>query len=113
MNPLGFNFKLRGWLVVLISEEAGSLHASFDRSVDLHTKLTLLGYDAGVTQIDPARGAKISSWNELVRLIVRVPSMMRPFIIRSLMLLLIRQYLEKPPALRHFQLVKDRCQRVK
>jgi len=61
MDPFGFDFELRGWLVILIFEEAGSLHASFDRSVDFHTRLTLLGYDAGVTQIDPARGANISS----------------------------------------------------
>ena len=61
MDPFGFNFELRGWLVVLIFEEAGSLYASFDRSVDLHTKLTLLGYDAGIAQIDAARGANINN----------------------------------------------------
>jgi hypothetical protein len=55
MDPFGFNIEFRSWRVIFIFEEACSLHASFDCPVDLHTKLTLLGDDAGITHIDAAR----------------------------------------------------------
>jgi hypothetical protein len=55
MDPFGFNIEFRSWRVIFIFEEACSLHASFDCPVDLHTKLTLLRDDAGITHIDAAR----------------------------------------------------------
>ena len=52
IDPRGLHIPLRGRRIILVLKQLLGLHANFNRPVDLHTDLTLLGYVAGTTKVD-------------------------------------------------------------
>jgi hypothetical protein len=52
IDPRGLHTPLRGRKIILVLKQLFDIHASFDRPMDLHTKLTLIEYNAGTTKVD-------------------------------------------------------------
>jgi hypothetical protein len=67
IHPRGLYIPLRGRSIILVLKQLLRLHANFDRPMDLHTKLTLVGYDAGTTEVDTTTPSGISKRIQLSR----------------------------------------------
>jgi hypothetical protein len=52
IDPRGLHTPLRGRRIILVLKQIFDIHASFDGPMDLHTNLTLFGYNAGTTEVD-------------------------------------------------------------